>query len=239
MTVGVRIHKVVGWALTDLEHDGMTLTDPRINQSVAFQSPPDDFVPLYMGYLKEVGEGQLPDSDEHFDVQGEIMMLEVLLEQGRPLYWPVVRDGEYGRPDVLVIRPPAMPEWERYGDPIDHLDESNRNPDGLIRVEPLPFGVYPYEGLYMDSRDGRHLDSTAKRTVDRLADRFGGDNGEKFRRAADHLARSVGFEDADQALVHTAPRVPGDVLRFASWLGLFTGPDVWLQLRPVLYVYWS
>lgn len=236
--MGIRINKKLGWALTDLEYDGTRLTDGRVNQSEMFLSPPDEFVPQYLDHLKRLLASEGEGGDPDFDIQGEIFSIEIALEQKKPVYWPVTHDSEYGSADILLVRPVHETGWSRYDDPLDYADETTAHPECGPRVVPLD-GIYPYTGIYIDSRDGRILDRTARRLIQRMAQKWDEEGGAKYRDAADHLSRSLGFDDAGQALALMAPMIPGDVRRFAGWAGLFTGPDVWLQLRPVLYVYWS
>lgn len=244
--MGIRLWKKLGWGITGLEHDMQTgaLTDPRINADALIQHP-ESVGPHYLEYLKarldaERRPGEdVEQGEEWFDLAMTIAMVEAATEDGDDLPFPVTRESEAGRRDLLLIQPVGYSQWSRYADRIDHAEEGALHPDDPHRVVPMPHGIYPFEGLYMDSRDGRRLDTTAKRLIDKLATKWDGDDGEKYRKAADHLARVSGFEDSDQALEHMAPVVPPDIRYVISWLNLFNGPDVWLQLRPMLYVYWS
>jgi hypothetical protein len=241
-TVGIRIHKKLGWALTDVQNDDNGhITDPRISVSSHLLVPPDEVGSGYLGYLEAIRDGEAPESDAWFDVTMTIAMVEEAKKRDGRLPWPVTHTPETGRRDVLLIQPVGFDRWSRYNDPIDHAEECALHDPITPRVIPMPYGIFPFEGIFMDSRDGRRIDSTARRLINLLLDRK--DESEEVRpdrqKAADHLAKVLGFDDSDEAQRHMAPAVPSDIRHVISWLNLFNGPDVWLQLRPVLYVYWS
>jgi len=239
--VGIRLHKKLGWALTGLERDEHgRLTDPRVSLDGASRYV-EDFAPLYLEYLEALRDAEPENSDAWFDLMMSIEIVKAAREQDGPLDWPVTCRSDAGFRDLLLIQPVGYLGWSRYGDHLDQQEEMMLHPGTEPRAVPMPYGIYPFEGLYMDSRTGRKLDSTAKRIVDRLLEAAEEDEGKREDRlkAADHLAKSMGFENAGHAKKHIAPIVPPDVRYVISWLNLLNGPDAWLQLRPVLYVYWS
>jgi hypothetical protein len=190
--------------------------------------------------LKGLREAEEEHSLAWIDLSMTIGMVESAEAADGALMWPVIRESETGLRDLLLIQPVGFNRWNRYGDQIDQTEENLLYPDEVARVIPSPYGIYPFEGLYMDSRDGRRLDSTAKRLIERMASTVEkGEKGRRQRDAAEHLSRVLGFDNTDQALDHMVPVVPPDVRYVISWLNLFNEPDLWLQLRPMLYVYWS
>lgn len=240
--MGIRLSKKLGWGLTDVMHDDKGyVSDPRINAS-ALNPPGGEFIAGYLEYLESLKGDEPNISDEWFEVMLTIQMIEESRRREEHIPWPVTRPFEGGCWNVLLVQPVGFDKWSRYDDPIDVAEECASDSGTLGgRVTPMPYGIFPFEGLYMDSRDGRRLDSTAKRMIDRLLDGGPEDAGvsPERHRAAGHLARVLGFEDTDEASRCIAPVVPSDIRNVCSWLDLFTGPDVWLQLRPMLYVYWS
>ena len=242
--MGIHLYKKMGWGLTGLECDQQTgaLTDSRINTgSSSLIMPPDQVGPEYLDHLEALRAGEAAESDEWFELSMSIEMVKADKERAGEIPWPVTRDAESGRRDVLLIQPPGFSHWTRYGDQIDQAEENAVHSGKWGRVVEMPYGLYPFEGLYMDSRDGRRLDSTAKRMIDRLIAARDDDEAKNELRlkAANHLARNLGFDDAGQAQKYIAPIVPPDIRFVISWLNLFNGPDVWLQLRPMLFAYWA
>lgn len=239
--MGIRLYKKLGWGLTGLEYDRKTgaLTDPRVNADALRHR--EEVGPQYLEYLKALRDAEAPESDGWFDLMMTVSMVEAAMAKDGHLPWPVTRESESGRKDLLLVQPVGFSNWTRYGDAIDQNEENALYPDDWGRLVELPYGIYPFEGLYMDSRDGRKLDSTAKRMIDRLlaSKNDDEDKNELRQKAADHLARTLGFKGTDEARQCIAPIVPPDIRHVISWLNLFNGPDVWLQLRPMLYIYWS
>lgn len=240
--MGIRLYKKMGWGLTGLEHDQKTgrLTDPRVNADALYRHM-DDIAPDYLEYLDALRAAEPENSDAWFELMMTIEMIKADVQRNGHAPWPVTRESESGRRDLLLVQPPGFSHWTRYGDPLDQAEENALHSDEWGRVVEMPHGIYPFEGLYMDSRDGRRLDSTAKRMIDRLLASMDDDQAknETRRKAADHLARNLGFDSAEQAHQYIAPAVPPDVRYVISWLNLLNGPDVWRDLRPMLYVYWS
>lgn len=237
--MGIRLSKKLGWGLTDLQCDELgRVADPRVNPAALDQGT-RDVGPQYLEHLKALRDQEPENSDAWFDVMLTIGMTEEAVKSDGHLPWPVVRPFEGGLRNVLLVQPVGY-NWSRYDDPIDVAEENALHPDTLGgRIVPMEYGIYPFEGLYMDSRTGRRLDSTVKRLIDRLTTRWTEENADAFRSAAEHMAKVLGFKNTDEALEYIAPIVPPDIRYVDSWLGLFTGPEVLLQLRPMLYAYWS
>lgn len=240
--MGTRIYKRLGYGLTDVQCSGGQVADPRINTSSRLFASRENVTSDYLAYLTECVAREAAStgepSDLWIDVSLEREFVSAALERKGELDSPVTWNAEAGWQEILLVQPVGYPEWTRFDDPIDHFEETELHKPVEPRIVPAPRGIYPFEGLYADSRDGRRLDSTAKRLIDRLLNAEGDKKGD-FRRAADHLARTMGFADADEAQRFIAPLVPGDVRRLCEWGELFTSPDVWRELRPMLYVYWA
>lgn len=237
--MGTRIWKQLGWGLTDLKEDDRGYTDdPRINPDALGHR--EELGPEYLSHLVALREAEEEASDAWFDLSTTIAMIEATQERNSVLPWPIIHSGEPHQGNVLLVQPVGFPEWSRYGDPIDTIEENLRSDDwGTPRTTLMPYGIHPFEGLYMDSRTGRCLDSTAVSMIGKLSQRNPEEGNGKYLAAANHLAKVIGFSGVEAAAEHIAPQVPGDIRQFCSWANLFTGPDVWLQLRPMLYVHWS
>ena len=165
--MGTHLYKKMGWGLTGLEHDkDGRLTDPRINAS-ALDQPWEDIGPEYLAYLEAVrdaercGGDDVDQPDAWFDVMMTIEMVKAAREQEKVIPWPVTRETESGRKDLLLIQPPGFPGWTRYGDALDQNEENALHPDTYFRIVPLPYGIYPFEGVYMDDRTGDRVESAA------------------------------------------------------------------------------
>lgn len=237
-TVGIRIHKKIGWGLTDLKYDGEgRVIDPRVNSRV-LDNPPDEVGPECLMHLEGLRDALPEDSDEYFDITMEIGMVTEARRRGRRIWWPVTHEPEAGRPDVLLVQPIGLPDWSRYDDPIDYAEEVALREPRESRVVPIPRGIHPFDGLYMHARTGARLNAAGVNAFRALSR---SESPEEAKRAVllDKVAGKLGFADRADAERGIVPWVPGDVRRVCAWANLFADPNTWRQLRPLLYVYWA
>lgn len=244
--MALHLNKALGYALTDLVDN-----DPRINQDSPllfwsrFEDEDEDFVvptlDTYAAWLEEkaaAGEGG-------FGTRTEAKLLQS--ERSRRLHHleltdTVVHQDETG-PETLVLIPPvSLHRWFRSDDRIDYI-EASLLPDGgrdnsLVRLQHGPSG---YAGRFMDI-DGTELNEHARHFV-----YFAGQGmpEEELDNIASRIKPLAPADDrhpyggAAEARDRIAPLVPSDLRRLAEYGQLFTGADVWKQLRPVLYTYWA
>lgn len=234
--MGIRVHKLLGYGLTDVQSDdpGYKITDERINTEspgLNFEAPT---ISEYRSWLEARREQDGLETDLELSFLREP-------EPGDPKFSlddAVVWNGEYGLSNVLVISPPTYQrKWSRYDDAIDYIEETYlRKPieePQANRVDVLRHGIYPFIG-YMDKRTGEKLDDKIFYWVRAT------NASEKLEEyELDLLAKACGFNSNLEAWENVAPIVPNDVKNIAFFLELFTPLGTWLQLRPVLYTYWS
>jgi hypothetical protein len=248
--VGIRVVRTLGWALTDVRVDDRgRIEDPRVNRaSPVLNHEVRDALGSYLGWLAASG---------HHDARFERHALADRANRadprnGRPRPDPercVVHDAEYGLPHVLLVRPAGLDDWERRDNILDWVDETWARPAATgtaaqePRVDVLPSAPHPWSGLHLDLATGERcgqdvLHWVRARNDDRLAKADQVRPG-SARRVLDAAAQEAGFADHDDAAARVVPYVPPDVRHLAEWAGLFTGPDVWRELRPALYTRWS
>lgn len=233
-----RIYKQLGWGLTDLNEDERGYTDdPRINPDALLHRP--ELGPEYLEYIRKLCEAAEETHDAWFDLTTIIAMIEADQEKGVTVPWPITHSGEPHQGRVVLIQPPGFSRWSQYNNPIDNAEESLRSTWGEPRTMLFQHGIFPFVDLYMDSRTGRDLDTKIAVAMKNCMDHPIDKDTKKRLERADRLAQFLGFENLEEANQHVAPRVPADIRYFCDWVNLFTGPDVWLQLRPMLYVHWS
>lgn len=237
--MGARIHKKIGWGLTGLAHDDQgRLTDPRVNAE-ALTDRPGEVGPEYLMYLEGLRDAAPEGSDEAFDITLEIATVTKTRKHVRHTPWPLVHKPQVGRPDVLLVQPIGFPDWSRYDDPIDHAEEVATHEKPMEpRVVPIPHGIHPFDGRHMHARTGVRLNAAGVSTFRALGR---SEALEEAGRVAllDQVAGDLGFVDRTDAERHIVPWVPGNVRRVCAWTGVFTDPDTWRDLRPLLYVYWA
>jgi hypothetical protein len=230
--MGIRIHKTLGYGLTDVATEGGRITDPRINSDSCLLDETKASPGGYAGFLERMAS----EGNEDARMEIELVAMTAKEKEVSPSSL-CVRAIEGGLPNVLLVRPVGFPHWYRYDDPIDFQEEVMRDGHPDPRVVEIDGGIYPWVGTYMDVRTGERVDSTAVSIWRQIA--HGDMADEEKGTALDRIAQVLGYADHAEAQRFVAPVVPPDVRYVCDWGGLFTGPDVWRQLRPLLYVYWA
>lgn len=246
--MGLRIHKVMGYGLTDVTSKDYRITDSRINTDSILLDRSED-VPAPQPYDEWLAE-RYPAFDaestkplfENLDAAMERQLLEKSGAEDalRVVTW----EGEYGLPNVLVVRPAGEADWHRHDDPIDYQEEAIRGNFTDYRVERTVGNIHPYEGIYMDARTGEQIigkQADLVRAWRRLINAPLKEGVSEAERTAvlDKMAPRLGLDVKDHAEAERfiVPLVPDTIRRVCEWGELFTSPDVWRQLRPLVYTY--
>lgn len=242
--MGIRIHKMCGYGLTDVVED-----DPRINYKspiftyeiggddalrdfVKFSTSRTLTAPTLLDY--QFVQQQLDRTDkipyrEKYDIQD-------CVEWG-------TEDG--GLQNVLCLRPVTSNDWRRGDDMLDWLDEtyvhgSNDTLASTLKV--LPHGIYPYSGLYMDKRTGKRVMGHEVMTWVRAWTNIEKDQQEemlaKDPSVLDEITTTFGMTSVE-AHENIVPEVPDEIRNLAEFLELFTDENTWKDLRPMMYNWWS
>jgi len=224
----------MGYGLADLEHEGWRLTDPRINPDSPLVDKSIEVSAVdYAAWLRRQRRVRIMQLDEWY-----------LREHDPEKTWITDASAyspEHGLPNVLVIRPLAMQGprgWERYDDPIDVVEETcvrkpvtNDLPTNYVKT--FEDGFYPFAGLFMNARNGKRLDD---KVIYWLRARETEGIPQEVRET---LAKEMGFRSHAEAEKHVAPLVPEEVRDLVTYAKLFTHPNGWRQLRPMIYTYWA
>lgn len=243
--MGVRIHKVIGYGLTDVvpskEKGVYRPDDPRLNpHSILFDQEGEWSKGAYVDFLNKKAEAD--DGWGEYKLQAHTASDELK-------HWTpdqsFVYQGEYGLPNVLLVTVPVMHSaWFRYADAIDY-EESLMRPAGepVNYWKPIKNGIYPYARFYMDSRTGNTLMGIEPErfvyTLETLKRKLSEEARAKFLFLRDEMAHKMGFVDAEEAERLMAPIVPDEIKNLCEFGKLFTEPKYMSQLRPILYVFWS
>lgn len=232
--MGTRINRTIGYGLTDVANKDYEITDSRIN--------PDSFllrgkVPPIEDYIAFTESG-LGEGEDAFEVRLETHMLRECTGRDASSQGLCTWNTEYGLPEVLLLRPFGFSRWHRHDDPIDYEEAMLRETSMEPRVERTVGGIYPWNGLHMDVRTGERIQGNLVNAWRRVVNAECKD-GEDDLPLLNRLAQAMGFKDHAEAEQCIAPLVPSEIRRLCEWGNLFTSPDVWRQLRPLLYTYWA
>jgi len=254
--MGIRIHKVLGYALTDVAED-----DPRLavgRRDFDGDGPdgrPGRLSALTVNDLVEWAEADLDKDGPDRRARLSLLMMRSIC---RPDTWKgrgAARLADHVHwgwrettPGVLLFVPPPLAgSWARTNDDIDYYEEmlsprwEGGSPGDSVRD--IPDGIHPFTRRRVDRRTGRvlrfqdddlcgfHLEWMLGES--RAAVLAG--NGDA---AADFLGE-IGFASHREFLDNVAPEVPGDLRMMLRFLGVFRDESTALSLRPVLWTYWA
>lgn len=236
--MGIRVHKVLGYGLTDVVCESYRISDPRINPESKFVN--DDLWDLevedYRDWLKEKSEGGRDDLGNM-----DYWIMKERLEDSRGRKYSMsdsfVHQAEYGLDNVILLSPVTHTDWRRFDDSIDYVEETymrERGETQIDRVNVLPHGIYPYSSIYMDCRTGERLKDPHETLWRRRFFHEGITDSDR-----DGIAKVLGFENFEEANKVIAPIVPREIRDLAEYGELFLDPMGWTQLRPLHYVYWA
>jgi hypothetical protein len=237
--MGIHVHKAIGYGLTDMAYKDYRITDPRINTGSFLLGGRE--VPPVEDYIAFV---ERTTSEGDFEARLEAGMLREYEGADVDSQELCIWKAEYGLPEVLLLRPFGCARWFRRDDPIDVEEEAIRGTTMEYRVERTVGNIHPYDGIYMDVRTGERFvgdQATRVRAWRRVINAPVGEKLTEEGRAdlLDKIAKVIGYKDHAEAEQLIAPLVPDEVRRICEWGELFTSPDVWRQLRPILYTYWA
>ena len=225
--MGIRIHKLLGYGLTDLKYDKKKNRpcDARLNletfnnrYELGEQRRCDRL--HYRQWLRKklATCGSPDDYATTFELHCEIRHTDKRLSDNRERrrwYDPwdcIFHDGEYGLPNVLAIVPYTEREaWCRYDDMIDYMEEGKGSQGPRVQV--YGDGLYPWIGRYWDARDGVCKDTAVACAYRRImnAKPSRGSAGRTRRQldaAAAQLAEVMQFASLAECKANLRPVVP-------------------------------
>lgn len=234
--MGIRVHKLMGYGLTDVKSEKYSIKDPRVNPQGIIADHEGVFAAAdYMTFLKkQVMRKDIDTWNAAFE-HGVLKSLKT--KKDADVRRSFVYDGEYGLDNVLVVVPfSQFPEWFRYNDTIDYTEESHRGRvqrdyQCINHFTEIPGGFHPWDNLYWDKR-------TFKKVSWSLMEHK---HNEKFfaEEELDKLVQMHEFSSWSEFKENAVPIVPECVRLLCEWGQAFTDPNVWTQLKPMIYVYWS
>lgn len=229
--MGIRVHKFLGYGLADVQTKDMRITDERINpQSWLLTYDGTPSVEDYHAWLSQ-HQREFPSMDLWY-------CRDEKRDRRRELNHCAIWSPEYGMPEVLVLQPLGCPDWSRFDNSIDYIEETWLRPERQgNHVDLVGGGIYPWIGTYMDDRTGEAVDDKIMWWV-RLCNSDEPDD-EGRAEALDVLAQAAGLSGHEEAVAHVWPMVPDEVRDLAEFAELFTSDGTWRQLRPMLYTYWA
>lgn len=244
---------MIGYGLTDVETEGYSCTDSRINpDGIVCKYYDYDNVDVYLAFVKEqiAKDEGIPILERKRVGFLDRWIIKTQVETGkadRSDFEPgsaVVWRGEYGMPNVLCVRPLLCRDWYRYADTLDWTEETEFSPGGGMQgnwVKLLKDGIWPFSGLYMDTQTGERLPldwSMEWARFTHYPTEWGASDEGTRTLIRMKIAEKLGMT-LEEAEIRIAPHVPEEIQTLCEWGQAFTDPAVVFQLRPMMYVYWG
>lgn len=243
--MGIRVNKLIGYGLTDIQYDKYTMTDPRIRtDSILFDWDNPDFedAEAYLKFLETVDDGKF-----ELQMYRTLSTVENLADKYKfndprhCFHW----GPEYGMGNVLAIRDFTHVDSHRSADIIDWVEETYVGIDGsqVNWVRELPDGPFPHNGFFMDSETGNKFTKENYELAlgfKRLTN-YGEENDtlDVFRNSELSLVEKLGYSSFDEAYKRIVPNVPREIRNLCEFGKLFIDPSDVRLLRPIIYCWWS
>jgi hypothetical protein len=236
--MGIRIHKMIGYALTDVKVDQYEIVDKRFNLDVIKRLKGEAEPELNLkGYYKWVKkEVSLLTKPENYS-DGRTLELQItnnLKGKAGDIYHHIIHDAEYGHPNVFCIIPLESADWNRHDDFLDYMEETTKSRKSL---EPyfkvFKNGIWPYNGIYMNKKTGERLTVKEEAAYNYL---------QRFKNVAfdkDKPIKELGDMTYRQVESLYKPMVPYSIRNFCEYLKIFKKPETVFSLKPIMYVYWG
>lgn len=238
--MGIRVHKFLGYGFPDV-----AVNDPRVNWGSPLVrheydgdsdwDSVDDGLDGLSGeaYWRYLERQPSAGKSRRFSLDYLMLAREPGLRTGTLRDAVVPSPAEL--PGVIALRPLSLKDWARSDDPIDYVGETHlRKPSQEPRVDVLPTGIFPFNGLYMDSRTGERLPHESIWFV-RLMKADGIDAASLDEAARAHTP----FESAEEASRCIVPLVPEEVADICAFTRLTAEPDGWKSMVPMLLTWWA
>ena len=237
--MGIRIHKMIGYGLTDVIADTGNWdlrNDSRFNPNGYMFAGENGFTrDGFVEYLnRRIGELDNVDYDQ-FDLRLLQRQIEPMTAE---LYNSVVYDMEFGNPEVILFIPPtSVKDWTRYDNIIDYYDPANHSGDGGIieSVIRIDRSLWPWESYVniktMPPTRLTGMQYHAYNTIRNL--------GFERLKSPEDILKSVGVDTKEELDKFIVPIIPIELVELIKYLKIFKNEDDIYQLRPMIYGSWG
>lgn len=257
--MGIRIHKALGYGLTDVKVEKYRIKDDRFNDFGILGKEVEEkvyeiFTPE--GYEDFCKQHHSYEKNNFFDLVMDLMVLKERREKKDNFKrkWGVedsfIHHGEFGLPNVMLVIPCAEHEsWYRFDDMIDYyienIDSRKTRKYTVDKVDVLEDGgIYPWIGNYFNYKTKEPIKNGGMCCAFWCAINTKRD-AEKSKKKnkvvppnPDDLARLIGFNDTNDALQNLRPMIPDCVKAICKYAKVFVDDNTIFDLRPMLYTYW-
>lgn len=246
--MGIRIHKVLGYGLTDLQ-----LNDDRLNldcfskhyKNAHYFSDEFDEKYSFENFKSFINDKYEQEKNLSF-TEGKKLSLSFLkrdIEENKLGYFGSYNIflglfQEFHKKNLLLVTVPWYKDWYRYDNIIDYVEQSEVYGEPKDIILPLNDAIYPHIS-YTNLKTGEKFeDFSIIRAFNEI--KFNKKIKEKDKPGFyDRLAKKVGFENYLDYYNNVKPETPDDIKLLCEFYNIFKDPKTVDTLRPILYTYWS
>lgn len=247
--MGIRINMIMGYGLDDVivNENNYYINDPRFNKKGYLGDQRDYTGKKYTrrGFLKRLKREIDKEGEEYsFDKIGLRLVHFSILKDHKDLemHHCIFHNGEYGLPNVVCFVPPSETKyWMRHDDVLDYYLVSSglitqcpeRDITPWYKIYDRPF--YPYDS-WIDKTTGVRGNNWVyeiKQLVNHMPELRLVPLGEKLKEL--FPLDSTHGDVYDRFI----PMIPEELTELLKYCKVFTDDKVMLQLRPMIYCYWS
>lgn len=252
--MGIRIHKCLGYGISDLKADNnYRIDDPRIRFE-KFKELREKWYELKVQQLQEWAVAEkdkivaIYSKYEHPNLEMDDFEYTWFLHDFKEradqfsAYESLVWQAEYGLPNVMLFVPPFHKRWHRYDDTLDYCEETATRDDTQNRTISLTekCGIYPYVNMirFRPAPEGIWKDAEAEK---RHALVFPSQYNQLVGRWSKDKPPILTGASLKHFLEDYRPSIPVGVYAMVWFFReAFENPEDFINcLRPMIYIYWS
>lgn len=238
--MGIRIKKVLGYGLYDVEAEEYDITDKRFKidaKEKLDQASPGDFAGWLMENEQEAAEIVALTKPKRKIGQSIDLTLRFAIEDWKKgervgLHSYPIWNPEYGDPNTIMFVPIEAKNWYRTDDVIDYYENSGTPNDPQIQHLNRYCGIYPYIGAVRIPNMPKVADLDDFLTPadwSMLLGTFREDRGPE-----------LGEDIAEQVKNSYRVAIPDSIVLYTHWLDIFEDWEKTVhELTPALYTFWS
>lgn len=251
-SMGIRIHKVLGWGLDDVQSENDSIiNDPRFVDDINDKINDPFDVNAFLDWIKDnkdecnrlCAKANGEKQSQYLDFVVSYMLQD--RDNGKSNFAdrPIVYSPEYGLSHVFIVSPVHSKEYYRYDDIIDYYEDASQGgqKDRVVRLD-KHCGIYPdvmmrrfSDAPFYELDDVSHLipnlhtaNKILPSTFNQLVGRWNSESPVPHAKLAEYLLKNYRPDISDEILLLT-----WFAKIFKDWLKTVQ------QLRPMIYTYWS
>jgi hypothetical protein len=240
--MGIRIHKALGWGLVNVKTKkakySKRINDPRFSENSVLTAGQDENYDQYTtkNYIQWLQDKKDKDLKNHH-LSVELGWLKRLTAEEKisnlDFESSFIYNSEYGDSKIFCcVELVEIKKFIRFDDLIDIYGESNTYPINHVKILEEP--IYPYLDFW-NTLNGEKIPDEYSFPIRREINA----NKRKITHNLIEFSRQAGFDTPQNCIKHMKPKPPDCILRQLEFGNVFTSKDVFLQLQPMVYTYWS